>query len=411
MARVRAEIIIVGDELITGEVMDINSYFIAKRFRDMGVEVTKITTVGDVREEIKEAFLRAMEKNEIILSSGGLGPTLDDHTKEAVADILKKRLVIDDSILLKLKKRFKEQGVAMPGLATKQALVPKGATIIENPVGMAPGIIISINKKSLILLPGTPEELKRMFEDSVIPYIEGKYSLPPIQIAVIRTTNLLETEIQDRLAKIMKKANNVRFSFHPTTTGVDIKMYLEGKRGLKKVIKEVESYLVPNVYAIEEKEIEEVVGEILRRKNMLLSVAESCTGGLVQHRITNVPGSSEYFKGGIVAYSNEIKISECGVKEATLKEHGAVSEEVARELAEGIRERYKADVGISVTGIAGPSGGTKEKPVGLVYMAVSDKEETVVEKRVFKGTRKMIKMQAAVAVLDLLRRFLLEIIE
>ncbi len=410
MAHIKAEIIVVGDEIVTGEVVDTNSNFIAKRFQDIGIEVTRITTVGDVRDEIQEAFRRAMEKNDIIISTGGLGPTLDDHTKEAVADILKKRLVIDDSILLKLKKRFEDQGVAMPGLATKQALVPKGATIIENPVGMAPGIIISVNKKSIIMLPAVPEELKRMFEDSVIPYIEGKYSLPPIQRAVIRTTNLLETEIQDRLSKVMKKARNVSFSFHPTITGVDIRLHLEGKRGLKKVVKEVESYLAPNVYATDEKEIEEVIGEILKKKGMSLSVAESCTGGLVQDRITNVPGSSEYFKGGIVAYSNELKIRLCGVKEETIKKYGAVSEEVAKELAVGVRERYSTDVGISITGIAGPSGGTKEKPVGLVYMGVADKEDTVVEKKIFKGTRRMIKEQAAVATLDLLRRFILQLI-
>lgn len=410
MANVKATVIRVGDEVIKGRIEDINSSFIAKRLSEIGVNIIKIIWVGDDRDYINQCFREAIKESDIVISSGGLGSTLQDYTKEVIADIFKKRLGIDTKLLTKLREQFKMWGKPMPGLITKQALIPKGALVLENPIGITPGIILSEKGKLVISLPETYEELVKMCENSVIPYIEGKYSLPPIQTAILRTGGISETEIHDRLNKLMKTTKHTDFSFVPQPTGVDITITFRGRRGLKRIIKEAERILFPHVYATDKKTIETVVGEILRKKAVMLAVAESCTGGLIGNMITNVPGSSEYFIGSIVAYSDKLKIGYCGIKKNTLKEYGAVSEQVAKELAEGVREKFGADIGLSVTGIAGPEGGTEEKPVGLVYSAISDGNEIIVEKHIFSGTRTMIKEKSAYAALDLTRKFLLGLV-
>lgn len=398
-------IIVIGDEILSGRTLDTNSHYLAKRLADLGITPSSIIAIGDDKQIIEQTIATTLEKADIVFVSGGLGPTADDKTIVSVANVLKRKLIIDEQILNKVEKQLNQQGKTAPELATKQALVPQGAIVLDNPVGQAPGIILKHNNKILILLPGVPIELEKIFETSVVPFLHDTYELKPDWTINLRTANILEIEIAERISEALKKYREIKVAYLPAITGVDIKITgIKDKKTYYHLKQELLTRLKPHVYADTQETIEEVIGRLCQKKQVTVSVAESCTGGLIADRITNVPGSSEYFIGGVVAYSNAIKKLICNVKSETLKRFGAVSKETVIEMAIGIKDKFSTDIGISVSGIAGPTGATEKKPVGLVYIGIATRKSRSYEEHKFLGNRRMIKEKAAMAALDLLRR-------
>ncbi|MDH5186544.1 MAG: competence/damage-inducible protein A [candidate division WOR-3 bacterium] len=398
------ELLIIGSEIIAGKIADTNSGFLAQKLFDMGIQLTRITIIGDKKEEIMVGLGEAISRSDLVLTAGGLGPTPDDNTTAIAAKIFNRRLILDESLLEQIEKHFAKIKKKMPEALTRQALVPQGAVLLENPVGMAPGLILKNGTKTIILLPGVPIELEKVFVSGVIPFLEGSYSLKPVMTKTIRTTNIAESEIFEKISRYFVRHKGVEVAYLPQHTGVDIRIWTDkDKKLLAACEKEIVSRLKLYVYGFNTTNIEEVVGQILRKKKLTIATAESCTAGLVADRITDVPGSSEYFIGGVVAYSNEIKKLVCGVKQETLNKFGAVGKETVLEMAKGIKEHYKTDIGLSISGIAGPSGGTPKKPVGLVYFGIAMKRSANFEERIFSGNRRMIKEKAAMAAIDLLR--------
>lgn len=405
-----AELLILGDEIITGKVTDTNSRFLAKKLFELGCNLTRTTILGDSKETIEVGLKEALSRCDLVFTAGGLGPGPNDNTVSVVAKILNRRLDLDEGLLKQIENYFVKLNKKMPETAIREALIPQGAIIIENPSGTAPGLILKQNGKTLILLPGTPIELEKIFLTGVIPYLETSYLLTPIFSRTVRTTNLTESEIYEKISSYSVHHKTLKITYLPQLTGVDIMLWTDkDKKILTASEKEIVLRLKPYVYGFDTTSMEETVSQLLKKKNLTLATAESCTAGLVADRITNVLGSSEYFIGGVVAYSNEVKKLICGVKQETLKRYGAVSKETALEMANGIKQCYKTDIGLSVTGIAGPSGATKGKPVGLVYLGIAAKFITgglQYEERIFSGNRRMIKEQASFAALDFLRRTL-----
>ncbi|MEO0097872.1 MAG: competence/damage-inducible protein A [candidate division WOR-3 bacterium] len=401
-----ARIIITGSEILSGKVIEINSYQILKSLTKIGFQIEKISIINDdcqmLKKELDDAFLTA----DVIIVSGGLGPTKDDITKDTVSKHFSLRTYIDETVLNKIENYYQNLKRPMPEFAIKQALIPKKAIILENPIGFAPGLIIKRGKKVIILLPGVFEELKIILENSVIPFLEDSFNLKPRIYKTIRTIGISESEIMARIDEICrKKFKNIQISYLPSHPGVDIEISSEDKKDVNFCEKEISSRLKEYIYGYENISLEEKIGEILRKKNLTVATAESCTGGLLGNKITNVPGSSDYYVGGVIAYSNEIKKLICKVKEETLKEYGAISKETAIEMARGIKNYYQTDIGISTTGVAGPTI-SERKPVGLVYISVVYQKKTIVEEYHFLGTRKMIKEQATQMALNLLRKIL-----
>lgn len=401
------EVLIIGNEIITGRIMDTNSNFIARKLFELGVNLTRVTTINDKKEAIEAGLKEALKRSDLILTSGGLGPTPDDNTTAVAAKLLNRRLNLDESLLKQIENYFTKINKMMPESLTRQALIPQGAVVLENPAGLAPGLILKQDSKAIILLPGVPIELEKIFVTGVVPYLESSYSLAPMLSRTIRTTNIGEVEIFEKISRYITHHKAVEIAYLPHPTGVDIVITTEkDKKLLAACEKEIVARLKPSVYGYNSTNLEEIVGQILSRKDLTLATAESCTAGLVADRITNVPGSSEYFIGGVVAYSNDIKKLTCGVKQETLKKFGAVSKETVIEMATGIKEHFKTNIGLSILGIAGPAGGTAEKPVGLVYLGIATRRTTKFEERRFTGNRRMIKEQSAMSALDLLRRTL-----
>ncbi len=401
----KAQIIIIGNEVLSGRTLDTNSHFLAKRLQTLGIAVGQVTIIGDEKSIIEKTVINSLTAADIVIVSGGLGPTPDDQTVASVAKIFKRRLVLDESILARVEKHFQSQGIAMPELATRQALIPQSAIVLNNPVGTAPGIVLKSGKQSIILLPGVPIELQKIFETGVVPYLTDVYALQPMIELVVRTTNIPETAIVEKISEILKNYKEINIAYLPSITGVDIKVTnLKDKKQLSDITRELSTRLKPYVYGYGEETMEEIIGNLLRKKQLLISVAESCTGGLIADRITNVPGSSEYFIGGAVVYSNKLKNQICGVSNETLRKYGAVSKETVLEMAKGIKEKFVTDIGISVSGIAGPSGQTAQKPIGLVYIGIATKKGQSSEEHHFTGNRRMIKEKSAMAALDFLRR-------
>jgi nicotinamide-nucleotide amidase len=405
-----AQIIIIGNEILSGRTQDINSWYLARRLNNLGISVTQITTVGDRREIIEKALQKALDESELIFITGGLGPTADDQTITAVANVLKKRLVLDENVLNKLEGYFKTQGKEAPELVTKQALIIQGSIVLDNPVGHAPGLIVKTGRKLLVLLPGVPIEAQKIFETGVIPYLHEHYKLEPLQSLIVRTTNLSEMEIAERIEGFLQRYSQIEIAYLPSIIGVDLKISnIPDSKVYLNIDKELKAILGEHIYGYGEETLEEVVGNLCRKKGITIGIAESCTGGLISDKITNVAGSSEYFVGSVVVYSNKLKQQICEVKYETLRKYGAVSKETVIEMAEGIRKRLGTDIGLGVSGIAGPTGATKGKPIGLVFIGIATKSAVDHERHQFSGNRRMIKEKAAAAALDFLRRVIINL--
>ena len=408
-----AVILSTGDELTTGKVVDTNSAFIADRLFTVGVKVAAVLKVGDDREKLLWAMHQGSELGEIIIGTGGLGPTADDLTTELVAEFLGKKLITNQAVADSLKKRFEARAIAWTPNNLKQACFPDGAMIIPNPVGTAPGFRVTMRQgKSLIWLSGVPQEMIAMFNETVMPWItteRGKDS--EIFSCTFKIHGLTESKLDD-LVKPVDLGPQDKLSFRAHYPDLTLRLTASGGKGQENGFvercKQIRRILGTYIYAEGDVALEEKVGQLLMEKNQTLALAESCTGGLISHRITRIAGSSAYYYGGAVTYSNEAKVKFLGVKPATLEKYGAVSEQTALEMSRGIREKTGASVGLSVTGIAGPSGGTPEKPVGTVWISLARRNNHEARQFQFHGERERVILGTSQAALNWLRLALLE---
>ena len=406
-----AEIIAVGSELLGPHRLDTNSLFITNQLNRLGIEVRQKTVVGDDEAQIAAAMGAALERAEIVVVMGGLGPTADDLTRESVARLLGRRLSRDARVAEVIENRFRVRGFTMPEINLRQAMILEGAEILENPRGTAPGQWIQEGGRALLLLPGVPSEMEAMFEQQCLPRLEKIAPGRRLLTRVLKIAGLFESQVDELAAPIYRKYEN------PMTTILaapgEIQLHLraagsdeaEARGALNDLASRLELAFGDNIFSQDGQSMEEVVGMFLTMKSKTLAVAESCTGGLLTERMTRVPGSSRYFLGGLVAYHNEVKTRWLEVPASVLESNGAASGEVARILAESVRRRFGADFGLSITGIAGPSGATETKPVGLVYVALAEagRDGEVIEKH-YPGTRDRIRLQATQTALDMLRR-------
>ncbi|ADL12992.1 competence/damage-inducible protein A [Acetohalobium arabaticum] len=409
----RAEIVSIGTELLLGQIVDANSAYIAEKLADLGIDLYYQMTVGDNQERLQKVLKRSLEHSDIVITTGGLGPTDDDLTREAVAEVMGVDLIKDEKLEEQIRGFFAELEREMTVNNLSQAYLPAGAEPIINSRGTAPGIIIERNGKTVISMPGVPPEMKQMMNKKVIPYLHDKAgSKELIKSKVLRVCGYGESSLETEIKDILDSQTNPTVAL--LSDKAEVHLRLTAKAGNQKMadnlINQVEAELRErlgdDIFGIDDETMEKVVGDRLREEVLTLAVAESCTGGLIGHRITNVSGSSDYFKQGVVVYSNQAKKDLVQVKEETLSEYGAVSRETACEMAEGVKELADTDLGIAVTGIAGPTGGSEEKPVGLVYMGLADDKKVGSFKFKFHGSRKQIKYLTSQYTLDKLRRYL-----
>jgi len=405
-----AVILSTGDELTSGKVIDTNSSYIADRLYALGIKVAAILKVGDDREKLLWAFRQAHELGDIVIGTGGLGPTADDLSTELVAEFLGVKLKQDDAIAAALKARFAKRGVGFTENNLKQAVFPEGATIIPNPIGTAPGFRVSLGgNRQLLWLSGVPHEMTAMLRETVIPWIvEQSGAQARIHEATFKIHGITESKLDD-LVKPVELGDNAKLAFRAHFPDLTLRLTVSG--GTDDVVKfsslrqQISAILRDYIYAENDLSMEDVVGQLLLEKKQTLALAESCTGGLISHRITRVAGSSAYYLGGAITYSNQEKIRALGVKPATLERFGAVSREAALEMSHGIRERSGANIALSVTGVAGPSGGSPEKPVGTVWVSIShgQKHEAKLLKLLVLTDRERIIQGTSQAALNWLR--------
>jgi nicotinamide-nucleotide amidase len=411
---VHAEIIAVGSELLTPFRQDTNSLYLTERLNQLGVEVVQKTIVGDNRQHLVSVAQHALFRSELVIFMGGLGPTEDDLTREAIAEALGVELRRDLEVLQQIAQRFASRGYKMTANNEKQADVIAGAVVLPNPNGTAPGQWISGQYEGrdriLILLPGPPFELKALFEAQCVERLREK--LPPATIAtrVLKVAMMGESLVDSRVAPIYTRYPDVQTTILAGAGDVQFNLFARAasaeaaQQRVDELAGKIEDELGDALYSSRGESLEQIVGYYLQMRNCTLAVAESCTGGLLAERITSVSGSSRYFLGGAVVYSNELKTEFAGVAPALIAQHGAVSGEVAAALAEGIRKRCGANLGVGITGVAGPTGGTEQKPVGLVYHALTADSGTEVIERKFPGDRKRIRWFASQMALDMVRR-------
>jgi nicotinamide-nucleotide amidase len=410
---VKAEIITVGDELLRGEILDSNKSRLSERLLALDIETRWHTSVGDDPADMTDAFRRAAERSRVVLVSGGLGPTRDDLTMKVLADAFGRKLVLHEPSLAEIRAFFARFGREMAPNNEKQAWFPEGAEVLPNPIGTAPGALLEVGDALFFCMPGVPRELERMLDEQVLPRLAARRpGGAVVRARLLRTFGMGESNLDELLSDVAADGDVVlgfRTAFpdnylRPVARGASAE---EAERKLARVCDAIRARLGPLVYAEGETTLEAVVGELLGRAGKTLAVAESCTGGLLAERISAVPGASGWFRGGVVAYANEAKSSLLGVPETVLREHGAVSEPVARAMAEGARARFAADLAVATTGIAGPTGGSAEKPVGLVFVALARAEGTEVQEFLFPFDRIRHRMVTAQACLDWVRRTLL----
>jgi nicotinamide-nucleotide amidase len=408
-----AEIIAIGSELLTPQFKDTNSLYLTEQLNAIGIPVVMKSIVGDDETYLEDAVRHSLARTPVLIAIGGLGPTEDDVTRKVVARVLQRQLVLNDEILAKLQRRFKARGVEMPANNARQALVLTGSDVLENNHGTAPGLWITAEKNHVILLPGPPSELKPMFEASCMPRLRDMAGGVALVRCMFRTAGLPESMLDARIAPVYTKYKNPETTILAKPGQVEVRLTAQGKnreeaeRLLKELGDQIEHELNDFIFARSEQSLEEVVGMYLVVKSATISTAESCTGGMIAERLTDVPGSSRYFLSGLVCYSNESKMELAGIPPLLLEMQGAVSAEVARGLAEGIRARAGTTIGVGVTGIAGPTGGSAEKPVGTVHVAVATPTGTEHRQFLFPGDRDKIRWQASQAALDMVRRELI----
>ena len=408
----RVEIIAVGSELLSQARLETNSVFITQKLKESGLKVMRKFVVEDREEEIQGALESAMRGSEVVIITGGLGPTHDDITREVVSKALGRELELDTKILEELKSRYQRVGLKMTDNNLRQARVPKGAESMVNPNGTAPGIFLREGKTLLFLLPGPPREMKPMM-GQVMDLI-GRYKrVSRPYYRQLKVASESESGVDSAVGSIYTSYSSIETTILSSPGIIELMFYWMGEANqqlaedqLGELVTRVREKLGDSIFTDREEDLEQVVGRMLREKGKTVATAESCTGGMLGKMLTDVPGSSDYYRGGVVCYSNELKADLVGVNETTLERFGAVSEQVAAQMAVGIRERDGSDVGLSVTGIAGPEGGTEEKPIGLVFVGLSSGQVRVRQMNL-GGPREAIRMRASRFALDLLRKSLL----
>ena len=405
------ELVTVGTELLLGFTHDTNAAVFARTMAPVGARVVRRATVADDPDSIRAAVGEALDRTGFAVVSGGLGPTTDDITREAVAEELGLELSVDQTVLSDIEARFARfRPGPMPESNRKQALVPEGAEVLANAFGTAPGLWIATNRGTVVLLPGVPREFKALTEEHLVPRLAALADSESVIVShTLRTTGVSESALADTLAEHLRTIEDVEVAFLPSLEGVDIRLTATGARDVVvRALDAAENALRPvlgrQLYGMNDDDLAALVLAELRARGARLAVAESCTGGLIAARLTEVPGSSDVFTGGAVTYANEAKIHRLGVDPDELARAGAVSDEVSRAMVQGVVDRFDADAGIAVTGIAGPTGGTEEKPVGTVYMACMWNGAVEAVKRHVPGTRHEVRRRTVQAALDLLRR-------
>ncbi|MEO8436685.1 MAG: competence/damage-inducible protein A [Pyrinomonadaceae bacterium] len=408
-----AEIIAIGSELLAPTRTDTNSLWLTEQLNRLGIDVKLKTIVGDDDARLEEAIRDAVKRSRVVITTGGLGPTEDDVTRKVAARALGRRLVLDERVLTEIRNRFAQYKLTMPERNSRQAMVIDGATVLDNPNGSAPGLFLEHEGCAIALLPGPPREMQPMFESSVRPRLAEKSGDVRFARRVLRVAGLGESAIDEKIAPIYTRYQNPQTTILFNSSEVEIHLSAqarteaEAEELLDELSEKIETTLGDSVFAFRGETMEQVIGLRLSVGGFTVAVAESCTGGLVAQRLTDVPGSSKYFVEGIVAYSNSAKSKILGVDPKLILAEGAVSAAVAEEMAEGVRELAGTDFGLAVTGIAGPGGGTEEKPVGLVFIALADDAHTEHRKLSLPGDRHLVRWRASQAVLDLLRRRLI----
>lgn len=410
-----AIILSIGDELLIGNTLNTNAHWLGEQMTQLGVHVKAHWTIADEKEIIVDYIAQATQQAEIILITGGLGPTNDDLTVDAIAAYFKEPLVFHNESWEHIKSIYAARGRELHQPSIKMAYLPQNAIAIHNSQGTAPGSMYFENGKMIVSMPGVPYEMKSMMELTVIPTILQKFELPFIIHTHIYTAGVGETLLADALVDFEKNLpSNFSLAYLPSVGKVRLRIsgHGEQKEELKKIsdalTQEAVSLIEKHVYSTEYPELAEVVGQMLRERELSIGTAESCTGGHIGHLLTSIPGSSDYFLGGIISYSNDIKISALDVQQSTLDAHGAVSEEVVREMLDGALQKLGSDIAIAVSGVAGPGGGTEKKPVGLVYIGVADKNTQLVKRLMLTKDRTRNIELSSIYALVLLRNFLLE---
>lgn len=405
----KAEIIAVGTELLLGDILNTNAQFLSKELAILGIEVYHQTVIGDNGERLLEAFDEAFKRCDVVITSGGLGPTKDDITKEMAAKYFGKELTLNEEELKNIEQYFNKTGKKMTENNRKQAYFPKDDIILKNNNGTAPGAIMKgENGGIIIVLPGPPKELIPMFKESVVPYLRNTTD-STLYSKVLRLFGIGESTMEDEIKDILESQTNPTVA--PYAKELDLILRItskakneeEAKKLIEPLEKQIRQRLPQYIYGENDDTLESVVGEKLIKENLTISSAESCTGGMLSARLVNVPSISKVFIEGAVTYSNQAKVSRLSVKKETLEKYGAVSKETAIEMAEGIAKTANTDIGISTTGIAGPDGGTNEKPVGLVYIGLYIKGNTLVKELNIKGNREKVRTRATIEALNFLR--------
>lgn len=400
------ELVSTGLELLTGRTINTHAHTLARHLSPLGLRLLRDTTVPDDRAVIRQAVADALQRVDIVVVSGGLGPTSDDLTREAVADIAGVGLVMHEASRQAIRDRYARTQRVLNDSVERHALVLEGADVLMNPVGLAPGEDVHIEGQRIFLLPGPPHEFEAVLTGHVVPRLARLSPATPPEMRLFQICGIGESDLVSRLGGNAFPGDGLEVAYCASIGRVEVRLWgpAEQRAKLEQAAEKVRQVAGPHLYAERTALMEEIVAELLQAGRLTLATAESCTGGLVAHRLTNLPGSSNWFQGGIVAYADSAKVRDLGVQKETLERHGAVSPEVAQQMAEGVRRRFGTDLGLGITGIAGPAGGSAEKPVGLVYLAVADDKGVVVKEHRFASQRVIVKEWSAQMALDLIRR-------
>jgi nicotinamide-nucleotide amidase len=408
-----AELLTIGDEILYGQIVDTNSQWMSVELNKVGIKVIRKTTVGDIEEDMLTAFAEAEKRADIILITGGLGPTSDDLTKPLLAKYFNCGLQMNEEALAEVTEFFTSRGRELTEINRQQAALPTACEKITNPIGTAPGMWFNKGDKVFMSMPGVPHEMKRMMTEQVIPRLTKKYELPIIHHKVIRTIGIGESFLAEKIADWEEALPpHIKLAYLPSLGEVKLRLTANGnslsqlQAETNELTETLKESIGQFIYGFGEDPIEVVVGNMLREKKLTLSIAESCTGGYLSHLITSVPGSSEYFLGSMIPYDYQIKMRQLGVKPETLEKYGAVSEPTIIEMANIVRAKFNTNIGVATSGIAGPGGATADKPVGTVWIAYSDKHQTVTKKLQLSKDRMLNIKMASTAVLNLIRQCL-----
>ena len=411
----KAEIISIGSEILRGQITDTNANFIAKKLVKLDIDLEHISAVSDNPESLLSTLKLALQRSDLIITTGGLGPTEDDITYQTIARSLNLKLIKYPEAEENLKKILHKIKIKISPSNLKQVYLPEGAKIIINQYGTAPAMILEKDSKIICSFPGVPHEMKNLIEENLIPYLKEKF--PPYMIKKSKTlkiTGLGESSVNELIRDYINKQTNFTFGIYANPEDIQVQVIAqapsekEAEKLLQYSVNQLTKVLGNYIYGNDEETIEKVVGKLIKTKKLTVAVAESCTGGMLGEMITRIPGSSEYFQGGVISYSAKVKEDLLKVSPEVIKKYGEVSKEVAQLMAEGVRRCCQSDIGISITGIAGPGGATEKKKVGLVYMALADGKKTLTQKHQLFGNRQLVRLRSARRALNMLRMYLME---